>query len=530
MLEPGRVDSTSSTKAGNSICYAEGVPHLTASWTRVSSSRRITKMSQSSNSHSPDSRPTFIDLFAGCGGLSLGLHWAGFRPLLAVERSPMAAETYYHNHIKRIPPDQPNYWKEYLIPENTDRATIKRRLSRQLTEGVYVGKIEQLLDNHRDEIRAIIDEKAPHGVDLIAGGPPCQGFSMAGLRIADDHRNMMPKHFLDIVKLFEPKSVIIENVGGIRVKFARDDKAAVADQILETLSGIGRGYTCQMLVLNSKHYGVPQDRTRTLLVGLRNDVAEHLNLTGNQIKWQSNWLEKLDRQKLPTLAPKPIHSKKKLTVQAAFSDLDDGCYKQLSSEYSERLRNEHVPAGHSSDSHRPLNHNPRKHNEHVKERFRLYQILRLCGVDERILMEAANNDRTRVRQRIKSVDKDLLPVYSPDKELKAESHDDLERLVDKFQTNKHSQRALNPGEPSPTMLTVPDDHVHPEKARTLTVREMARLQSFPDAFEFRSKETTGGHRRRDEVPQYSQVGNAVPPTLAKSIGEHIKQLLASAKR
>jgi DNA (cytosine-5)-methyltransferase 1 len=94
-------------------------------------------------------------------------------------------------------------------------------------------------------------------------------------------------------------------------------------------------------------------------------------------------------------------------------------------------------------------------------------------------------------------------------------------------TKKHSQRALKEFEPAPAQLTVPDDlcHYESEQPRTLTVREMARFQSFPDWFEFKSKVTTGGKMRKFEVPQYTQVGNAVPPLLAKALGETIKKQL-----
>ena len=88
-----------------------------------------------------------------------------------------------------------------------------------------------------------------------------------------------------------------------------------------------------------------------------------------------------------------------------------------------------------------------------------------------------------------------------------------------------SQRVVKGDEPAPTVVTLPDDYVHPSENRIMTVRELARLQSFPDWFEFRSKETTGSHRRRVEVPQYTQVGNAVPPLMAQAIGELLARIL-----
>jgi len=98
-------------------------------------------------------------------------------------------------------------------------------------------------------------------------------------------------------------------------------------------------------------------------------------------------------------------------------------------------------------------------------------------------------------------------------------------VVMRLATLKHTQRVVKDDEPAPTVVTLPDDYVHPSEARIMTVTELARLQSFPDWFEFRSKETTGSHRRKVEVPQYTQVGNAVPPLMAQAIGELIRDLL-----
>ena len=97
-------------------------------------------------------------------------------------------------------------------------------------------------------------------------------------------------------------------------------------------------------------------------------------------------------------------------------------------------------------------------------------------------------------------------------------------------TKKQTQRALIADKPAPAALSIPDDacHYHPSLQRTLTVREMARFQSFPDKFEFRSKVTTGGKMRRFEVPQYTQVGNAVPPLLGRALGMTVQNILDTA--
>jgi DNA (cytosine-5)-methyltransferase 1 len=119
------------------------------------------------------------------------------------------------------------------------------------------------------------------------------------------------------------------------------------------------------------------------------------------------------------------------------------------------------------------------------------------------------------------------PIVDPETGSGFRNRRALARTIVKLSTRKHSQRMLRADQPSPTMLSLPDDFVHYAEPRTLTVREMARLQSFPDSFVFHSKETTGSERRRVEVPQYTQVGNAVPPLLARAVGRHLMGILDS---
>ena len=120
------------------------------------------------------------------------------------------------------------------------------------------------------------------------------------------------------------------------------------------------------------------------------------------------------------------------------------------------------------------------------------------------------------------------PILGPDKTIIAQDLNGLLNLIMSLGTKKHSQRPLMWTSPSPTIVSLPDDYVHPDRPRTMTVREMARFQSFPDSFEFRSKETTGSHRRRFEVPQYTQVGNAVPPKLGQAVGSVVFDVIKQA--
>jgi DNA (cytosine-5)-methyltransferase 1 len=469
--------------------------------------------------------PSFIDLFSGCGGLSLGFRWAGLFPLFSVERSEMAGETYYHNLIQRIPDDDPDYWKRYC--ENNED-----KVERQLRSGLFIGPIEDLVDKNEGMLEAIVNEKTNGGVDIIAGGPPCQGFSCAGRRNAHDKRNMMPWHFLKIVSKLKPRAVVLENVGGFRHRFQRDGEPAVAESIQEALNQTQPGYVSQLLRLNAQHYGIPQHRPRIMIVALRRDVANSLGIFSELPVWTSG------EGGEGFLAPPPVSVDKCLTVKDALFDIDGNGYRKSCKEislYASAMRfKRKVPAqsrGSSIHLSEPVNHILRKHCDHVVCRFSLYQVVRDYGIDRRILQMSGLSVRDAgkyIAQQLCIIPDKAFPLLLSGLPRPILNRDDIVNLVLLHQTRKHSQRALAWRRPAPTIMTLPDDFVHPLEPRTLTVREMARIQSFPDYFEFRAKETTGGKNRRIEVPQYTQVGNAVPPLLAMHVGMRLKALLMSA--
>lgn len=465
-------------------------------------------------------RPTSIDLFAGCGGLSLGLHAAGFRNILAVERSDMAAETYYHNLIARIPDHEPHFWRDYCKRGGTDAGS-------QIAAGLFVGPIERLLEDHRTKLVRLIHARAPRGIDLIAGGPPCQGFSTAGRRDAKDARNLMPWYFLDFVRLFEPKFVLIENVAGFRMRFTRDGLGSTGSAVQTALSTAGNGYVVQMLVLNALHFGAPQNRPRTVIIGVRRDIADRIGIVGPQPQWVSDWAEELPRLPARTMAPKPISRRNAKTVRDAIGDLDGGRLPSRRHHFGTQTA---VPAALENERYdaTPQNQTTRRHGTRVTERFRIYQILRMNNLGTDLLAIAASCPKsvaTLLRSRLEGRPDIRFPLVSPDKLLTIDSFRELAVIIQRVATRKRNQQALAYDEPAPTVMTLPDDFAHPRAARTLSVREMARLQTFPDAFVFRGKETTGGMRRRVDVPQYSQVGNAVPPILARAVAERLRTLL-----
>lgn len=142
----------------------------------------------------------FVDLFAGCGGLSLGLMSAGWKGLFAVEQDSIAFETLKHNLVD----GQPNCPFQYIWPSWLEKTPIE---------------ISHFIKLHRKELAALKDK-----VDLLAGGPPCQGFSLAGRRKSNDPRNELFKHYVELVKILQPSFLLLENVKGISVAFRKPAK------------------------------------------------------------------------------------------------------------------------------------------------------------------------------------------------------------------------------------------------------------------------------------------------------------------
>jgi len=473
--------------------------------------------------------PKYIDLFSGCGGLSLGLEAAGFKLEVAVEKSDMAAETFYHNFIDRIPSKE--FWKSYSSKETS--------VATQAESKLIVKELQALLDSPK-----VVADLQSRDIDLIAGGPPCQGFSLAGRRNPDDVRNQLPWQFIELVEKITPKMVLIENVSGIRQNFNKHTAESPFDNLKKALEQTKPGYIVQSLLVNAMHFGAPQHRPRVMLVGLRSDIAKSLGIESADI-WQSEFDDttKFPNKTRPALAPRSTHfGEDILTVKDAIWDLgesgysvpsDDSSYRRTSGKYAKRLRTSRTwmsakiaKASKVSDV---SNHVLRKHAERIKNRFRLYQYLQREGLSPKLLNIPAHSDGDLKRQHLELTEHlsgCTLPAVAPDGTIIAQTNHELTTLIIELKTKKHSQRPLFWDKPSPTIVSLPEDFVHPQQPRTMTVREMARFQSFPDTFEFRAKETTGSLRRRFEVPQYTQVGNAVPPLLGEAVGKRIFEILS----
>lgn len=429
----------------------------------------------------------YLDLFAGCGGLSLGLRAAGLNQVSAVEKSSMAAETYFRNLISHS-------------GESFESHLKKDPLS-QLDAGLLVDDAKALLQ--------ILEKARPESlksVDVVVGGPPCQGFSLAGKRDPSDERNQLPWLFLEIVSRLSPKFVVIENVAGMKIA-PEQGNISPFDDLAEALSECGQGYKVQKLFLNSAHFGAPQNRLRLFLMAVRADLAEKMNLNVLPDVWRSEFVD-CEVEVAPKLAPRPsTRQSDARSVRDAILDLCQVAADQ--SEYASDTKSKFERAL-VEPSQVVQNHEERKHTAGSRQRFALMQLLRENGIS------FSKPDLKLVKSLRYPLADELGNQYN--------SPTSVVQAIRRLQTKKHSQKLLKWELPSPTVLTIPDDYVHPSEPRVLTVREMARIQGFPDSFTFYAKATTGGSRRSDEVPQFSQVGNAVSPWVALALGELLLRL------
>lgn len=492
-----------------------------------------------------------VDLFAGCGGITLGADLAGFEVGLAVEKSAMAAETHFRNfHLRDRrtwlqedgdgrPTAEQLEWERHLALSSS---TAQRDLRAQAKAGLVVGDIREVV-THDDILSDLADPRPA----LVAGGPPCQGFSMAGRRRANDARNELPWAFLDVVDQLNPRAVLVENVVGISRAFQRHgtEEEPPFEQLAVALSDQSDGYVVQRLEVNARHFGVAQSRPRMMLVALARDVASALDVHTDGQVWRSapafaSGNPEVYEHQLSLIPPLGglYTGAERWTEIGAGSVLQDligsGPELDLRPAHEDGFY-EHEPLTRWLRSWRPpdvdyepplTNQRPRQHSEVVTQRFKLYHHLRRIGVDAGMVRRASQGSRNEALTRVRDILREQgTPLSAAGLEFKEARDHDLADVIVRMATRKHSQRALDPEVPAPTVMTLPDDHVHPYLPRVMTVRELARIQSFPDWFEFRSKETTGGSRRRVEVPQYSQVGNAVPPVMAWRVLDHIRWLL-----
>jgi len=397
---------------------------------------------------------TYIDLFSGCGGLSLGLGNAGWEGLFAIEKDPMAFSTFKHNLIDGV--HSHFNWPEWLpIEANT---------------------IQNVFANYLDELRALKGK-----VDLIAGGPPCQGFSLAGRRNAKDPRNQLSEEYVKMVEVISPKYLLLENVRGFNTPFKTNDEeniklpqSIIIKDKLEKL-----GYSIFTNYLCSADYGVPQNRIRFIMIGIRNELIN---------KDFKNPFDILEESRRDFLITKGLPLKR-VKVCDAIGDLlvsKNNLAHHSGSEKKGFKKIDYIP--------------PKRQSKYLRV------IRKNSGLKKPNSLRLARHKPETIEkfQRIQS-------ICEPGKCLN-------NSMLLEIGTKKQAITVLNANEPSKTLTTLPDDLLHYSEPRILTVREMARIQSFPDSFDILGKYTTGGNRRTKECPRYTQIGNAVPPLLGEALG------------
>jgi DNA (cytosine-5)-methyltransferase 1 len=361
---------------------------------------------------------TVVDLFCGAGGFSEGFRKAGYDIIFGFDKCPQAIETFMYNF-------------------KTDGLSgdIKRYKPKKLLEIAGIDRQD---------------------IDVVIGGPPCQGFSVAGMMKINDERNFLYLEFIRFIKYVKPKLFVMENVPTI----ASHDSGSIIQDIERRFLKIGYKSTKQKL--NAANFGVPQTRERLFIAG---------SFEGDHIFPPQVTHELPKKKKNGTPEPNKGTC---VTVEDAISDLflnrslgsDEMDYSSKpESDYQRQRRR---------GSKKLYNHRGSKHTPKVIDRF----------------------------SRFKEGDK-------------------ISDLPKEYKTNKIVVKRLDRSLPSPTVMTLPDDMIHYAEDRILTVREMARLQSFDDKFRFIGKRTTGGHLRKKECPQYTLIGNAVPPLLAEAIARKL---------
>jgi DNA (cytosine-5)-methyltransferase 1 len=383
---------------------------------------------------------TSIDLFAGVGGISLGLEWAGFEILFANEFDTEIGQSFQNN-----------------FP----------------TANVLIDDIRNI------NFKKLSDQfKIKKDVDLIVGGPPCQGFSMANRkRIEDDERNTLFLEYVRFVKYYQPKCFVIENVIGMSSETINtgtlEDK--VADAMKSYFDDLG--YAISFRMFKAEEHGVPQMRRRVMVIGTRLKNKKELLVSGAIGHLEKEYLSKED-----------LFKQTQNTNQISLFE-DENIYHNPTTVWDAISDLPRLKAGEFAD-------------EYINKPINEYQKFMRKG-SRKLQNHAATPHADDVVTRIKLIKQGL----------------NFESLPEELKTKSHHSGAwgrLEKENLSPTITTRFDTPstgrvIHPIDHRTLTVREAARIQSFPDVFNFSGSRTSQG----------KQVGNSVPPLVAEAIGKMI---------
>lgn len=439
-----------------------------------------------------------VDLFAGCGGLSLGMENAGFTPVFVNELNPDAMATYLANrhHVVGGKPF-------------AEQANLRCHDAHEL-QGARLEQLVADLSGLGLSFDMPADPKSKGGstLDLLAGGPPCQGYSGIGHRRSysvdkkDIPSNQLYQRMAAIITRLRPRVFLFENVRGLlNAKWTKEGGRRIWPDVLAEFRKIS-GYEVRWSLVYAKDYGVPQNRPRVLLVGMRKDIVAASSILDPAA-------DKEDAVKcgfLPRGEPSEC------------PDLEDLLGDLVDPKAKKSLLSGDFPKGKFATTAYPSS-----------PRTPIQELLRAQAPAHAHPHggELTDHEYSKHAPNIVAKFQHML--------------DNRGEIPDHAKTKKFSQKVLpkrwgNRGA-SITATSMPDDYVHFSQPRILTVREWARLQLFPDWYRFMGKRTTGGIRRAGnpregifdrEVPKYTQIGNAVPVGLSERVGKHFKRVLEDA--
>jgi len=435
---------------------------------------------------------TLIDLFAGCGGLSLGLEEAGFTSVFVNELNHDAMATYLANRNHSLGGSL--FSDNSRLQSHDAHELTGKRLQQLRSDLSVIGEFDLRFPSAKSKV-----EQEGSTLDLIAGGPPCQGYSGIGHRRSysvdktDVPSNHLYVRMARIIDELKPRMFLFENVKGLlSSRWSGKGSNLIWPDVLAEFRNIPN-YEVRWSLVKAKDYGVPQNRPRVLMVGIRKDLVSDSDL----IDASADPEDAITCQFLPDpIGFEPPH------LEDLLGDLIDPSV-------DEALRTGDFPSG----------------------RFATLDYL---SAPKSLIQKKlrASNPSGLTEQEYSKHKPHVVEKFST-----MISNDGL--IPEHMKTKKFYQRLL-PAKwdhrgPTITATSLPDDYVHYSQPRILTVREWARLQLFPDRYQFRGKRTTGGIRRAGnprlgvferELPKYTQIGNAVPVGLAEAIGKHFRNILS----
>lgn len=433
-----------------------------------------------------------FDLFAGCGGLSLGFEQAGFTPVFVNELNDDARATYLANRSYLLGGKPFNERKELHSADVSELDAERLSKIKETLEGLQIGLTFGPTAN----------------LDVLAGGPPCQGYSGIGHRRsysvdkAELPSNRLYERMAFVIEQVRPRIFLFENVKGLLSSrwTSAGSKGEIWKDVYGRFERLGaeHGYVVRWKLVHAKDYGVPQNRPRVLIVGFRTDLVERLA-----------GILRLDRHDEDAVrcGMLPAHGDIAPNLEDIFGDLED-------SQVDKQLRSQDFDLGFATHFY------PRPAEGKWQKYFRPGDLAKAMH---------PLTEQEYSKHSAKVVAKFSAMINNGGE------------IPQEFRTKKFAQRVLprrwNNHGPTITACSLADDYVHYGQPRSLTVREWARLQTFPDSYVFRGKRTTGGLRRAGnpregnfdrEVPKYTQIGNAVPVKLAEAVARHFDALLSKA--